>query len=197
MSLLAVFVLAPAAIAQPTNETSPLVLTGSTLIDGTGATPRQNVTLVIEDGNISSITDGTASEPPQGSTVIDLSGHFILPGLIDSHVHIAGHLDPQGELRSLFDAGVTTVRDMGGDARTLTVLARDAKLGAVRSPDVYYSALMFGPPFLQDPRSRRSALGVEPGTAPWSRVVTPDSDLSQLIAEAKGTGATGLKLYSR
>lgn len=188
--------LALSVFAQETNESTPLVLAKATLIDGTGAAPRPNVTVVIEDGLISEIIDGTVETPPPNSTVIDLSGRFILPGFIDSHVHLAHVLNPHATLRNLLNAGITTVRDMGGDTRTLAVLAREAKSGAIRSPEIYYSAVLFGPPFLQDPRSRRSALGVEPGTAPWSRVVTPDSDLAQIVAEAKGTGATGLKLYS-
>lgn len=196
LPILFVFVLALSVFAQETNESTPLVLAKATLIDGTGAAPRRNVTVVIEDGLISEIIDGRVEKPPPNSTVIDLSGRFILPGFMDTHVHLAHVPNPHATLRNLFDAGVTTVRDMGGDARTLAVLARDAKSGAIRSPDIYYSAVLFGPPFLQDPRSRRSALGVEPGTAPWSRIVTPDSDLAQIVAEAKGTGATGLKLYS-
>jgi imidazolonepropionase-like amidohydrolase len=196
VSLLAVFVLAPAAFAQETGQKTGLVLSGATLIDGTGAAPRSNVTLFIEDGVISKISDDTTSESPPDSTVIDLSGRFVLPGFIDSHVHLGNDPEAQERLQNLFEAGVTTVRDMGGDARNLAVLARDAKIGAIRSPDIYYSAILYGPPFLQDPRSRRSALGVEPGTAPWSRVVTSESDLAQIVAEAKGTGASGLKLYS-
>lgn len=196
VSLFVIFMFVPTVFAQEEDEITPFVLANATLVDGTGAARRPNVTIIIEDGLISEIIDGTVEKMPPNSTVIDLSGRFILPGFMDSHVHLAHVPNPHATLRNLFNAGVTTVRDMGGDARTLAVLARDAKSGAIRSPDIYYSAVLFGPPFLQDPRSRRSALGVEPGTAPWSRVVTPDSDLAQIVAEAKGTGATGLKLYS-
>lgn len=184
------------ASAQETGQKASLVLANATLIDGTGAAPRPNVTIVITDGRISEIIDGMVGTPPTDAPVIDLSGRYVLPGLIDAHVHVSNARDPEGTLRNLVDGGVTTVRDMGGDARTLAVLARDAKIGKNRSPNIYYSAILYGPPFLQDPRSRRSALGVEPGTAPWSRVVTPESSWTQVVAEAKGTGATGLKLYS-
>lgn len=196
VSLVLVAFFLPPAFAQGTDGTASLVLSNATLIDGTGAESRPNVTVVIEDGLISQIVDSKDYEAPSNAEVFDLSSRFLLPGFIDAHVHVSNNPDPEAELGTLLGAGVTTVRDMGGDARTLAVLARDAKIGAIRSPDIYYSAVLFGPSFLQDPRARRAALGVEPGTAPWSRVVTADSDLAQIVAEAKGTGATGLKLYS-
>lgn len=196
VSLFLVAFFIPAVFAQGTDGTAPFVLYNATLIDGTGTEPRPNVTVVIEDDLISKVTEGTDYEAPSDAEVMDLSNRFLLPGFIDAHVHLSNNPDPEAELRTLLGAGVTTVRDMGGDARTLAVLARDAKIGAIRSPDIYYSAVVFGSSFLQDPRTRRAAQGVEPGTAPWSRVVTPESDLEQVVAEAKGTGATGLKLYS-
>lgn len=177
-------------------ESASLVLANATLIDGTGAGPRPGVTLVVEDGKIAGIHEGDAPDPPAGARVVDLSGRFVLPGLIDAHVHLSANPEAQAALEELLHAGVTTVRDMGGDARTLAVLARDAGLGAITAPDIHYSAVFYGSPFLQDPRSRFSARGVEPGQAPWSRVVTGDSDLRQLVAEARGTGATGIKVYS-
>ena len=183
-------------VEQEARKETPLILANATLIDGTGASPRPKVTIVIEGGRISEIAAGTLENPPPDARVVDLAGRFILPGLIDAHVHASLTPNPQATLESLAKAGVTTVRDMGGDARTLAVLARDAKTRAIRSPNIYYSATLYGPPFLQDPRSRAAARGVEPGTAPWSRVVTRDSDYQQVVAEAKGTGATGLKLYS-
>lgn len=185
-----------AANAGEEGGTPTLVLANATLIDGTGAAPRPNSTLVVEKGRITSIHQGDAPKPPPGANVLDLSGRYVLPGLIDSHVHLSPFEDHEAVLRALLEQGVTTVRDMGGDARTLAVLARDARIGKIQSPAIYYSAVLFGPSFLRDPRSGNSAPGTEPGTAPWSRVVTPDSDLAQIIAEAKGTGATGLKLYS-
>lgn len=193
---LVAMLLAPAVHGRAAQETAPLVLANATLIDGIGAGPRPDVTLVIENGRIASIVEGDAPETPPGARVVDLSGRFILPGLIDAHVHLSSNPEAETALRELLRAGVTTVRDMGGDARTLAVLARDVGLGEIPAPDIHYSALFYGPAFLQDPRSRLSARGREPGTAPWSRVVTEDSDLPQIVAEARGAGATGIKIYS-
>lgn len=193
---LVVLLLSAVEPARAAPENAPLVLANATVIDGTGAGPRSGVTLVIEDGRISGIFEGDAPDPPSDARVMDLSGRFVLPGLIDAHVHLSPNPDAEGALRELLHAGVTNVRDMGGDARTLAVLARDAALGEIPAPDIHYSAVLYGPPFLQDPRSRLSARGVEPGQAPWSRVVTDDSDLAQIVAEARGSGAAGIKVYS-
>ncbi|RYD22740.1 MAG: hydrolase, partial [Lysobacteraceae bacterium] len=59
-------------------------------------------------------------------------------------------------LQAMLYSGVTTVRDMAGDARTLAGLSRDAGTGDIISPDIYYSALMAGPVFFTDPRTATS-----------------------------------------
>lgn len=182
--------------AQVGPDASTVVLTNATLIDGTGSAPRTGMTIVVQGGVVADITVGGASLVPEDAQVVDLAGHFVLPGLVDAHVHLSNNPDPVAALGQLLQRGVTTVRDMGGDARTLAVLARDTQIGATEGPAIHYSALLYGPAFLQDPRSRFSQRGREPGTAPWSRVVTAGSDIRQIVAEARGTGAAGLKLYS-
>jgi len=174
-----------------------LVLSNVSLIDGTGAPPRLGSTIVVKDGKIAEIHDSDGREPPEGATAVDLSGRFVIPGLMNGHVHLTAHRGDSTELlRTILHRGVTAVRDLGGDTRSLAVLARDARVGALEAPDIYYAATFFGPAFARNPRVRFSSMGLEAGTAPWARAATLDSDLAQLVAEAKGTGATGLKLYA-
>jgi imidazolonepropionase-like amidohydrolase len=85
---------------------------------------------------------------------------------------------------------------MGGDARALADLARAAAAGDIESPEIRYSAIMAGPDFFTDPRVLASSAGVAPGTAAWAHVLTDTSDLRQIIAEAKGSGATAIKMYA-
>ena len=85
---------------------------------------------------------------------------------------------------------------MAGDARYLNYLSRQASLDEISSPDIYFSALIAGVTFFKDPRTKMAAQGVEAGKAPWMRGINANSDLKQVIAEAKGTGATGLKIYA-
>ena len=99
------------------------------MIDGTGADPRKNVTVVIEDGAIRSFGDAA----PKGARVIDASALIVMPGMIDSHVHLWSNAEAiQDRLlvpfslnvaRALANArltlehGFTTVRDAGGTPR--------------------------------------------------------------------------------
>ena len=103
-------------------------ITGVTLIDGTGADPVADASLVIEDGRIASV--GRLEALPQGAEVIDASGMTLLPGLIDSHVHfysswksmqqraltpptLATFEAAQNALATI-DAGFTAVREASG-----------------------------------------------------------------------------------
>ncbi|NCA14821.1 MAG: amidohydrolase family protein, partial [Proteobacteria bacterium] len=112
------------------NQGTIAILAG-TLIDGTGADPRRHTTIEVRDGAIVAIHDG--HHVPAGATAIDASGLTVMPGLIDSHVHLA--MRPKGledrlqtpyslgvaetlvNARATLDAGVTTVRDAGGTPR--------------------------------------------------------------------------------
>ncbi len=108
------------------------VLRGATLIDGTGAPPVRDATLVITDGRVESITTGAGGPWPASHKVIAASGLTVLPGLIDCHDHLAFHgydlasrwgLSEQASTRSIrtsrvieqtLAAGYTTIRDAGG-----------------------------------------------------------------------------------
>src|SRR4051794_2644723 len=102
-----------------------VVLRGSAVFDGTGAAPAV-ADVVVEDGRIVDVGPGL-----DGDEAVECSGHAVLPGLIDSHVHflINGQLDPMYSVRRPFslafyeaaqnmratlDVGITTVREAGG-----------------------------------------------------------------------------------
>ena len=102
-----------------------------TLIDGTGCEPLADATVAIRDGTIIYAGKARKWQPSLQEDIInlDFGGKYLLPGLIDCHVHLSG----SGELDSRFDtdkgsmalkilnnarknlaAGITTVRDLGG-----------------------------------------------------------------------------------
>jgi imidazolonepropionase-like amidohydrolase len=137
----------------------------------------------------------------KGANVIDVAGRYIIPGLIDAHVHVA--TDPSGrdanatdQLKGALFGGVTTVRDMAGDAIVLSQLAKSAADAAVASPRIYFAAVMGGPTFFEDPRTRAAAHGGTAGEVAWLRAVTPASDIPAIVRAAKATGAAGLKIYA-
>ena len=135
-----------------------------------------------------------------GRNVIDMHGATAMPGMINTHVHLATWPNlPYAEAiqrRNLY-AGITAVRDMAGDTRELGFLARDARIGRFPSPDIYYASLMAGPEFFHDPRTVESTQGgYTPGEAPWMQAIDARTNLPLAIAEAKGTGATAIKIYA-
>ena len=80
--------------------------------------------------------------------------------------------------------------------RTTSDLSRAALTGEIESPTIYYAALFAGPAFFTDPRVIAASRGYRPGDAPWNREITADTDLVRAVAEARGAGATSIKLYA-
>jgi imidazolonepropionase-like amidohydrolase len=178
-----------------------IAFTNATVIDGTGAAPVAKQTILVNRGLIEEVFE-TGSHPlPKGVREVNLTGKFVIPGLIDSHVHVA--TDPSGQdanagetLRRALLGGLTSVRDMAGDAIALRELAAWSRRADAELPRIYYSALMAGPSFFADPRTKASAHGGTPGELPWMKAVTPATDLKVAVREAKATGATAIKIYA-
>ncbi|MEO8748480.1 MAG: amidohydrolase family protein [Rhodanobacter sp.] len=178
-----------------------LVLANVAIIDGTGTPSRPDMTILIDGGRIAAIYPAGSQAAPAGAKVKDLRGHYVIPGLIDAHVHLTGaepdfaHYVPH--LRSLLQGGVTALRDMAGDDRLIGYLADEANSDALASPDIYYVALMAGPTFFaEDVRAQEASVGERQGFAPWMQAISAGTDIPLAVAEAKGTGATALKLYA-
>jgi imidazolonepropionase-like amidohydrolase len=200
-AILAVFGAAAISAFAPGAEPPATVLEHAGVIDGSGAPARSGQTIVVEGGRISSVAPDGRAEVPRGAEVLDLSGKFVVPGLVDAHVHLTGaESDLDGYrtlLRELLLSGVTTVRDMAGDDRLLAYLSREAASGTIAGPDIFYAALLSGPSFFaEDGRAQAASEGLVLGQAPYMQAVTAKTDLALAVAEAKGTGASGIKLYA-
>jgi imidazolonepropionase-like amidohydrolase len=180
-----------------------LVLTNAAIIDAGHPVAAQHQTVVILDGRITGIFTTGSRAVPDSAVVINLKGKYVLPGLIDSHVHMA--TDPNDVdnrphtlqvLKQMLFSGITTVRDMAGDARVLAELGRDAHEGEITSPEICYSALMAGPAFFSDPRTQASTKGGVAGNMAYMKAITDTTNLALAVAQAKGCGAVGIKLYA-
>ncbi len=168
------------------------------LIDINAATVTPHTTIVVRKERVESVAPDETAQPPPGAKSVDLHEGYVLPGLINTHVHLATEADPpiaRAYLRRELFSGVTTVRDMAGDVRLLAELKREAMLDEIVSPDIVYVALFAGPEFFVDPRTHQAARGLVAGEVPWMQALKPETNIALAVAEAAGTGATGLKLY--
>jgi imidazolonepropionase-like amidohydrolase len=143
--------LAQAAAAAPT------YIHAGRLIAVPGQPVRGPSTIVVDNGRIVSVTDGLTRVEP-GVAVIDLSDKTVLPGLIDSHVHLSSDRGGEANLLSFvreekqmnaleaqwngmktLRAGFTTVRNLGDDGATLA-LREAIKRGWVQGPRIIDAA---------------------------------------------------------
>ena len=139
---LAAFALATSPLAAQTVEQVTVIHAGQ-LLDRPGQAPRGPSTIIIRNGKITEVLNGHQPGPP-GATLIDLKDRLVLPGLIDSHVHLesdtggnAGFIESvtdsparaayraAGNAKKTLMAGFTTVRNLG-DSSGATLALRDA-----------------------------------------------------------------------
>ena len=120
-TLLTLIALSPSLAAED------LVLKNFTLIDGTGRPPVASAALVVHDGRIAWAGPVSKLKAPAGAQVIDLTGRFVMPGIINLHGHVGNVIglkqDPkfytrenvEKNLQTLASYGVTTVLSLGTD----------------------------------------------------------------------------------
>jgi imidazolonepropionase-like amidohydrolase len=148
-------VLAAPAVAQTAPAPKVTFIHAGALLDRPGQAPRGNSTIVVRDGKVAEVRDGFAPAEA-GAATVDLRDRFVLPGLIDLHVHLLGiGGDPMrarllalntemadelmygaGNARVTLRAGFTTVRDLGGDARAIRALRDAIDRGDVEGPTI-------------------------------------------------------------
>jgi imidazolonepropionase-like amidohydrolase len=138
-----VFLLIGLAAGSWARTTATIVVSGATLIDGTGRSPAPNATIVIVGDRIAAVYSSKPPAFPPAARIIDAAGKYVLPGLIDTHVHLelvglsdVGDLPPgwktkdklQGlilaDMRLDVISGFTTVRDLGSTEAVLRIRDR-------------------------------------------------------------------------
>ena len=121
--------------AQTPNAPAPVtVISGGTLIDGNRGKPLKNAVVVIQGNRITSVGTKGAVKIPRNARIIAAENKFILPGLIDLHVHYA---EWHGELHLAH--GVTTVKDTGNPVEWLEPLSKAISEGRVVGPRLFYT----------------------------------------------------------
>ena len=185
----------------PARQGERVVYRGATIIDGTGGPVQPDMAVITNGPRIEEVVPATRLTPAMIGTarVVDLGGRYLLPGLIDSHQHIAtppNRRRAEALLRRDLYSGITATRIMADDLRSIAELDRAARAGEIPGPDLFYAALVAGPGFFSDPRTQAVSFGYRSGEAPWAQAVGADTDLRLAIARARGTGAAALKIYA-
>src|SRR5262252_4715718 len=119
-------VLAAAALWSGGAAAQVTALTHVTLVDGSGAPPQADVTILMENGRIRDLGPGIAA--PASATVIDLTGKFVVPGIINGHGHV-GPAPRDGQLRQYALYGVTTTTSMAADPDDIVEYKAKQKAG--------------------------------------------------------------------
>jgi hypothetical protein len=117
-----------------------LALVGATLVDGTGASPMPDTTIVLEGNRISAVGPSSQIAIPADATQIDVHGKTILPGLWDMHAHFE-----QVEWGPVYlAAGVTSVRDCGNEFDFITAVRDAIRDGKGLGPRILMAGLVDG-----------------------------------------------------
>src|ERR1700733_8578227 len=117
------------SLAQAPADDS-LVFIHANVIDGITNAPTMDATVVVAKGHIESIGRGPA--PAGRGAVVDLTGHWLLPGFVDAHVHVGNLADAKRALRS----GATTIGEAGVNHFADIGMRELNHKGAVDVPDV-------------------------------------------------------------
>ena len=135
------------ALAAAGSEGPATAIVGAALIDGTGAPPVED-SVVLVRGELVVAASPRADVPvPEDATVIDATGAFLMPGLIDLHNHYGGGREGLERLFSLqLEFGVTTARSLGADGPENMAVIADARAGRIPAPRLYTAGAGFSHP---------------------------------------------------
>ncbi len=128
------------SVSAAAQQGGGLLIRDVTLIDGTGRPAVAGVSVVVEGARIVRVARGRLEAPPNVRT-IDGKGKFLIPGLIDVHIHLDGRdAGPAAGVRSLHGflySGFTAVFDAGNDPDYIFGLRTQERAGAIVSPRIY------------------------------------------------------------
>jgi hypothetical protein len=155
---------------------SATAFVGATVIDGMGAPPQPDCVMVTRGNRIAAVGSRSSTPIPADAKVVDIHGKWIVPGLIDMHVHLDEDLSPSAF--TLF--GVTSVRDCGSRLVTTQKL-RTLSARGVPMPRIYWLGR-----------------NIDEGTPSWwgAVAVKGPKEVPALLADMARQGVDGVKLYT-
>ena len=206
------FAALPVVAAAQSSSLRTTAIVAGRLVDGRGGAPREHQVILITGNRIAAVGPRAAVRIPSGAEVIDLSGHTVLPGLIDVHTHLTaipelfntgaymGITAPDRALRAVknaqltLHAGFTTVRDLGA-ASGVDVALRDAiEAGRIPGPRMRVSTLP-----LSITGGGMDANSIAPEytlSNPFAHIVDGPDDVRRAVRTNAKRGANQIKIYA-
>ena len=200
VKLAVILLLAPLVLAQNRftpglqsflTVTAPVVaLTHVRVIDGTGAAPVENQTIVIDHGKIAAVGSASSVTIPAGAQTLDYTGHTVIPGLVGMHEHLfypsGGGIPMYNEMAFSFPrlylaSGITSART-GGSLEPYTDLNVKRLIDAGRMPGPH---MFITGPYLEGPGS----IGAQ------MHELTGPEDAVRLVDYWAAVGVTSFKAY--
>lgn len=163
------------ALTSVIQDQPATAIVGATIVEGTGAPPLKDGVVVVRNGRILAVGPKDQIDVPPDARRINAVGKWLIPGLIDMHVHLDEVITPSTFV--LF--GVTSVRDVGSRLVTLQRLrARESKGEAI--PRLYWMGR-----------------NIDEGKPSWwgAVAVKRPKDVSALLDDMEKQGVDGVKLY--
>ncbi len=154
-----------------------IALVGGNLISGAGDPVLRDAVIVVYQGKIETIAPREGFEIPKTATEVDVTGSWIIPGLIDGHVHTE-----RWALSRYVAAGVTTVRDVHGNQDSILALREEVSLGGLIAPRIYSAGAM---------------IDGAPATYSDATEVKTADEARRAVDRRAVLGADLLKLYTR
>jgi imidazolonepropionase-like amidohydrolase len=157
VALVVAFLPGPAGVARVLAD--PLLIEHVTVIDGTGRAPALNMSVLVVDGRIEKLEKGPL-DVAASTTRIDAKGKFLIPGLIDTHIHLVGGyrgapgtarvstVDKESGRRALHGylySGVTSVFDAGNNPDFIFAMREDERAGRMVSPRIFAAGQVVAP----------------------------------------------------
>src|SRR3954471_22624282 len=120
----------------PAHQGERIVYRGATLIDGTGGPVQPDMAVITNGPRIDEVLPAARLTPSMigNARIVDLTGRYLLPGLIDSHQHIAtppNRRRAEALMRRDVYNGITATRIMADDLRSIAELDRAARAGEI------------------------------------------------------------------
>src|SRR5262245_2857120 len=154
-SIVIILVLAATLLFAVSVPAQIIVLTRAMVIDGSGAPPQKDVTVTMENGRIRDMAPSSKITVPVGAAVVNATGKFIVPGIINAHGHVGAKTEPQLRQYALY--GVTTTTSMQTDPDEVVQVREAQKRGELRGARVSTVKYRFAPdPEVATPEQART-----------------------------------------